>query len=134
MVEFEPYERKVHLYWDQEGALMPSRAPGMPGKPYANTLCRGNFAGPELLTTTDPAEVTCKTCLKDRRLQVALAQARPAPAQEIIRVVRVLEYWGPRASVEKVLQQNAVKGFVNFGSVTIREAMLPFPEVLDGQG
>lgn len=50
---------------------------------------------------------------------------------EIVRVVRILEYTGPRASVEKVLQQNAVKGFKDFGVVVIREAVLPFPEVVE---
>lgn len=50
---------------------------------------------------------------------------------EIVRVVRVLEYVGERSAVEKVLQQNAVKGFRDFGPVVIREAMLgQFPEVL----
>lgn len=50
---------------------------------------------------------------------------------EIVRVVRILEYTGPRASVEKVLQQNAVKGLKDFGVVVIRETMLPFPEVVE---
>jgi hypothetical protein len=109
---------------------MPSHIPGVLGKPYGNTLCRMNSDSPDTKTTLNPLEVTCKTCLKDRRLQVALANARPAPAREIIRVVRVLEYVGERTAVERVLQQNAVKGFADFGPVTIREAMLPFPEVL----
>ncbi len=121
MNDFEPYERKVHLFHDQKGATYQSMGHE---RRYGDTLCKMNNRDPATVTTTDPDQVTCKTCLRKMG-------TRPAPAPEIIRVVRVLEYWGPRASVEKVLQQNAVKGFRDFGSVTIREAMLPFPEVLD---
>lgn len=50
---------------------------------------------------------------------------------DIVRVVRVLEYVGERSSVEKVLSQNVVKGFHDFGVVTIREAIMShFPEVI----
>lgn len=51
--------------------------------------------------------------------------------EDTIRVVRVLEYSGPRSHVEKVLSQNAVKGIFYGGTITIREAILgPFPEVV----
>ena len=49
-----------------------------------------------------------------------------------IRVLRILEYTGPREHVEKVLSQNAVKGIFHGGTVTIREAIVaPYPEILD---
>jgi hypothetical protein len=51
---------------------------------------------------------------------------------DIVRVVRVLEYVGPRSHMEAVLAQNAVKGTRVFGPLTIREAMLgDFPEVVE---
>jgi hypothetical protein len=50
---------------------------------------------------------------------------------EIVRIIRVLEYTGPREELEKCLVQNAVKGQVKFGRITIREAIVGnFPEVL----
>lgn len=121
MIEFEPYERKVHLFEDQKGATYQSCGQE---RMYADTLCKMNSRDPQIQLTTDPNQVTCKTCLKK------MARLRGTPKEDIVRVVRVLEYVGPRSSVEKVLQQNAVKGFRDFGTVTIREAMLPFPEVV----
>jgi hypothetical protein len=124
MIDFQPIERKVHLFHDQQGATYQSM-----GKErlYADTLCKMNSRDPQIQLTTDPALVTCKTCLRKMGRSAA-------PVKEIIRVVRVLEYVGERSAVERVLQQNAVKGFADFGPVTIREAMLPFPEVLsDGR-
>lgn len=58
---FEERPRKVHLYVDRTGQTYNTS-----GKPreYAHTLCKGNFASPELLTTDDPRKVTCKSCRK----------------------------------------------------------------------
>lgn len=55
---------------------------------------------------------------------------------DIVRIVRVLEYVGSRDTLERVLEQNAVKGQRRFGAIVIREAVLgDFPEVLpDGEG
>lgn len=50
---------------------------------------------------------------------------------DIIRIIRVLEYVGPRDVLEQQYQQNAVKGQRTFGPVTIREGVLgQFPETL----
>jgi len=43
---------------------------------------------------------------------------------DIIRVLRILEYIGPRDAIEKVLSQNAVKGFQVFGDIGIRESVV----------
>lgn len=51
---------------------------------------------------------------------------------DVIRIVRVLEYVGPRSALEKVLEQNAVKRQRCFGSITVREAILgEFPEIIE---
>lgn len=51
---------------------------------------------------------------------------------DIVRVLRILEYTGPRDRVEKTLAGNAVKGTVKHGELTIREATLgDFPEVIE---
>lgn len=68
---FAAEPRKVHLFHDQKGAEYESM--GKKHK-YANTLCKGNFAGPELRTTDDPDLVTCKICRKDARFRVLLAR------------------------------------------------------------
>ncbi len=53
---------------------------------------------------------------------------------DIVRIVRVLEYTGPRDQLEKALSQNAVKGTQEFGAITIREAFLgSYPEVVGRQ-
>ena len=122
MSQFEPYERKVHLFEDQKGATYQSMGAE---RRYADTLCKMNSRDPEIQLTTAPELVTCKTCLR-KMGRLVREQSKP----DIVRVVRVLEYVGERAAVDRVLQQNAVKGFADFGPVTIREAMLPFPEVL----
>ena len=50
---------------------------------------------------------------------------------ETVRVLRVLEYTGPRAALERCLAQNAVKGTEHFGDITVREAVVGnWPEVL----
>lgn len=121
-MNFEPYQRKVHLFHDQKGATYQSMGAE---RMYADTLCKMNSLDPDIQLTTEPGDVTCKTCLR-KMGRLKAEQSRP----DIVRVVRILEYVGERASVEKVLQQNAVKGFRDFGTVTVREAMLPFPEVL----
>jgi len=56
---FEEKPRKVHLYKDQKGATYRSRGKD---RPFANTLCRGNHIPEGVITTTDPARVTCKRC------------------------------------------------------------------------
>lgn len=117
-------ERKVHLYFDQQGARIPGTQ-----RLFADTLCKLNSRHDDMRVTTNPAEVTCKICRKDGRFQARLRELSPT-VEDTVRVVRILEYVGPRSSVERVLQQNAVKGFRDFGVVTIREAMLPYPEKL----
>lgn len=59
MNNFEERPRKVHLFHDWKGETYKSCGSV---RPYANTECRGNFAGPELRTTRNPAEVTCEIC------------------------------------------------------------------------
>lgn len=50
---------------------------------------------------------------------------------DTIRVLRILEYVGPRDKVEATLQNNAVQTSKTFGSVTIRSATLDnYPEIL----
>lgn len=51
-------------------------------------------------------------------------------SNDIVRIIRLLEYTGPRDAVEYGLQQNAVKGLATFGSISIRETTLPYPEVI----
>lgn len=137
-MNFEPYQRKVHLFRDQKGATYKSMGAE---RMYADTLCKMNSRDPEIQLTTVPGEVTCRTCLRKLgRSAPELVELTPekiaelrkaySKTEDIVRVIRVLEYVGERAAVERVLQQNAVKGFVDFGPVTIREAMLPFPEKL----
>lgn len=49
-----------------------------------------------------------------------------------VRILRVLEYVGPRDTLERVLEQNAVKGQRTFGAVTIREGVIgSWPEVIE---
>ncbi len=52
---------------------------------------------------------------------------------EKVRVIRVLEYVGPRSWVESTLENNAVKGIKVLGNgATIREAILgDFPEIVE---
>ena len=51
---------------------------------------------------------------------------------DLVRVIRVLEYTGPREKVEDALSRRHIKGtFIVPGSVTIREALLgEYAEVL----
>lgn len=53
--------RKVHLFHDQQGAEY-----GSMGKrhKYANTLCKMNSTSPQMQTTHNPNDVTCKICRK----------------------------------------------------------------------
>ncbi len=120
---FEERPRKVHLFHDQKGATYGSMGYT---HPYADTLCKGNYAGPELRTTTDREKVTCKTCLRK------MGRLQRKPREDTIRIVRVLEYVGPRKALERVLEQNAVKGQRRFGDIVVREAILgDFPEIVD---
>lgn len=49
-----------------------------------------------------------------------------------VRVIRMLEYEGPRNWIEATLAQNAVKGTKNFGPGVIREAIVgDFPAVVE---
>ena len=51
---------------------------------------------------------------------------------DIVRIVRVLEYVGPRDVLERSLAQNVVKRQKQFGPITVREAYLgEFPEVVE---
>lgn len=50
-----------------------------------------------------------------------------------VRVIRVLEYVGPRTWVEGVLEKRGVKGVLHCENCTIREAILgDFPEIVEG--
>lgn len=52
---------------------------------------------------------------------------------DIVRVIRILEYTGPRSWVEKTISGNIIKGVQSFGKdKTIREATLgDFPEIIE---
>lgn len=53
---------------------------------------------------------------------------------DIVRILRVLEYVGPRDVLAKQLEQNAIKGFAKFGPTTIREAFISnYPEILESK-
>lgn len=74
-------------------------------------------------------EVPFKECAAHK----AYAELDPLPVSDTVRILRVLEYVGPRHALERVLEQNAVKGSRRFGSITIREATIgDWPEVLNG--
>jgi hypothetical protein len=50
---------------------------------------------------------------------------------EIVRVLRVLEYVGPREDVERALRNSSVKGEKVFNGLRVREAVVgTFPELL----
>ena|SRR5215216_1107607 len=50
---------------------------------------------------------------------------------DTVRVLRILEYIGPRDHIENTLAHNAVKGTKEFGKSAIREAIIgDFPEIL----
>lgn len=52
-------------------------------------------------------------------------------AEDIVRVLRLLEYVGPRRQVEATMQHNEVKSERNFGGMVVRSAILgTFPEVM----
>jgi hypothetical protein len=52
--------------------------------------------------------------------------------QEIVRVIRVLEFVGPRGQVEATLRKRQVRGTYQIGAMTIREAIVgDFPEVVE---
>lgn len=63
----QPYERKVHLYHDQQGARINSHIPGVEGRLFANTACKMNSDVPESHITTDLGKVTCKICLSRKQ-------------------------------------------------------------------
>ena len=54
----------------------------------------------------------------------AEAKASPSASEDRIRVLRVLEYEGPRSVVEHTLANNAVKKEQRWGKAVIREAIL----------
>lgn len=119
---YEERPRKVHLFRDWNGATYQSMGKM---RRYANTLCKKNSDVPASHVTTEPEEVTCKNCLRK------MGRFRSKPKDDTIRIVRVLEYVGPRKVLERALEQNAVKGQRRFGDIVIREAMLgDFPEVI----
>lgn len=52
--------------------------------------------------------------------------------EDIVRVIRVLEYTGKRSQVEQTLERNTVKGVYQVRDLTIREASLGlFPEIIE---
>ena len=54
-------------------------------------------------------------------------------AEDIVRVLRILEYVGPRSWVESTLANNAVKGTQRFGVGRIDSAILgESPQVIAG--
>ena len=56
---------------------------------------------------------------------------RQQQPEEIVRVLRLLEYTGPRAAIERTLENNSVKGTTRHGDLTIREACIgQFPEIV----
>lgn len=59
-MEQEFYERKVHLYKNQNGRR---QRHGL-GRPLDNTLCASNHGDNGLRKTEDPQKVTCKRCLQ----------------------------------------------------------------------
>lgn len=51
-------------------------------------------------------------------------------AEDIIRVLRVIEYVGPRSRVEETVS-NSIHGEKHFGGLTIRAAVIgEYPEIL----
>lgn len=58
----QPYERKVHLYHDQQGATIKSS-----GRLFANTACKMNSDVPQSHITTDLSKVTCSLCLSKKQ-------------------------------------------------------------------
>lgn len=53
--------------------------------------------------------------------------------EDIVRVLRILEYVGPRSAIERTLAGNAVKGTQHFGQVRIDSAILgESPQVVAG--
>jgi len=59
---------------------------------YADTLCKGNYDSPVLLSTTDPNKVTCKTCLKKMH---GRPLPQPAPVVAIVPPAPKPIYIGP---------------------------------------
>lgn len=56
----------------------------------------------------------------------------PTPAEDIVRVLRVIEYVGPRSAIEKQIL-GSVHGEHTFGYITIKAATVgTFPEILEG--
>jgi hypothetical protein len=70
--KYEERPRKMHLFRDQGGATYKSMGRELK---YADTACRGNYAGPELVSTSDVTKVTCKNCLK----KIAEPERMPTP-------------------------------------------------------
>lgn len=87
---FNVEPRKVHLAFYQGGATYRNEMPEANRKRYADTLCKGNWAGPDVRTTSNPAEVTCKICRRDHRFpgildsntQTNVSEA-PSPVEEL---------------------------------------------------
>lgn len=94
MPDFEERPRKVHLYHDRTGQTY--RTPGGGRREYAHTLCKGNFAGPGLLTTDDPRKVTCNICQKRILARVSGEEQEPETNQlldQMAKDARDLERW-----------------------------------------
>lgn len=79
---FHHAERKVHMFHDQFGATYGAAIPGGQPRKYADTLCKGNWEGPDVRSTSDPALVTCKICRKDHRFIAKQAAEAPSPVEK----------------------------------------------------
>lgn len=69
-------------------------------------------------------------------LSRALGRPEPEPkrAEDTVRVLRILEYTGPRSVVEKTVSRS-ITGEVTHGSLTIRAATIgQYPEILTSDG
>lgn len=91
-------ERKIHYYFDNQGATYGQTMPGGSSGKFANTLCKMNSDVPETHITTDPMLVTCKICRKDARfkriMEMLISQHRDTgrftPEQVLGRALRPL--------------------------------------------
>lgn len=70
----QPYERKVHLYHDQQGAKI-----GHSDRLFANTACKMNSNVPLSHITTDIHKVTCSICLSKKHKVGAFERYRSIP-------------------------------------------------------
>lgn len=81
MTDFEERPRKVHMFKDQKGATYKSCGDV---RKYADTICKGNFSGPGLLTTNDPKKVTCTICLRKMQNMKKFRDDMPPPPRPFL--------------------------------------------------